>query len=107
MCRCCAWVQKRVVGTKAQTHGPGRSIPMFKSQVQRPLDYPGAPPTYFYVWYKYISSRVSDDNIGIQDLNNQPSVSNQPIGTKTSSACLQIKNTLEHFLGIFLLLCKF
>ena len=43
MCRCCAWVQKRVVGTKAQTHGPGRSILMFKSQVQRPLDYPGAP----------------------------------------------------------------
>ena len=42
MCRCCAWVQKRVVITEAQTHGPGRSIPMFKSQVQRPLGYPGA-----------------------------------------------------------------
>ena len=29
--------------TEARTHGPGRSIPMFKSRVWRPLGYPGAP----------------------------------------------------------------
>ena len=40
MCRCCAWVQKRVVGTEARTHSPGRSIPTFISQVQRSLNYP-------------------------------------------------------------------
>ena len=29
--------------TEARTHGPGRSVPMFKSRVWRPLGYPGAP----------------------------------------------------------------
>ena len=31
---------KRVVVTEAQTHGPGHSILMFKSQELRPLGYP-------------------------------------------------------------------
>ena len=48
---CCAWVQKRVVITKVRVHGPGRSIPMFKSQVQRPLGYPGA-----HIWNDLIQS---------------------------------------------------
>ena len=43
MCRCCSWVQKEFVVTEVQTHGPGHSVPMLKSQVQRPLSYPYAP----------------------------------------------------------------
>ena len=34
--------------TEARTHGPGRSVPMFKSRVWRPLGYPGAPGLYCY-----------------------------------------------------------
>ena len=42
MCRCCAWLRKKVDGTEARTHGPERSILMLKSQVRRQLDHPGA-----------------------------------------------------------------
>ena len=35
--------EKEFAVTKARTHGPGRSVPMYKSWVWRPLGYPGAP----------------------------------------------------------------
>ena len=43
--------RKRIVITKDWPHGLGHSIPMFKSQVWRPLGYPGTlalGKTYFY-----------------------------------------------------------
>ena len=41
--RCYAWAQKEWSLPKDWPHGPGHSVSIFKSWVQRPLGYPGVP----------------------------------------------------------------
>ena len=42
----------------ARTHGPRHSIPMFKSQVRRPLGYPGAPDQFYLNFDKIVYSNL-------------------------------------------------
>ena len=53
--------EKEFVVTEEQTHGPGHSLPMFQSRVQRPLGYPGAPSQRFaLVIYRYLHLKIHE-----------------------------------------------